>query len=92
MKKQDKLTELKFHTHDRFAEIKTHKPALKRRLLQLAEAYPEQFRLVSDDGKGGLHFHVDRRRVSIRLTAPYSEQRLEKLSRQAIREGIQDRI
>ena len=38
--------------------------------------------------KGGLWFEIDKNRVSIRLTVPYSDSRKEKLAREARRENL----
>lgn len=41
-----------------------------------------------DDGQGGLWFEIDKSRVSIRLTAPYSDSRKQKLAREAKKENL----
>ena len=40
-------------------------------------------KLTEDDENGGLRFEIDKHRVSIRLTAPYSEERKTAASQQA---------
>ena len=70
-KKKRKVTELYFNEYDNTAEIYTYNTKLKKR------------QLIEDDEKGGLRFEIDKHRVSIRLTAPYSEERKESASQQA---------
>ena len=73
--RKQKVTEFYFNEHDDFAEIYTHNTDLKKRLLAYAKEYPELCQLTEDDEQGGLRFEIDKRRISIRLTAPYSEER-----------------
>jgi hypothetical protein len=47
---------------------------LKKRLLVYAKEYPELCQLTEDDEQGGLRFQIDKRRIGIRLTAPYSSE------------------
>ena len=47
-------------------------------LLLDAAKYPARCRLTDDDECGCLTFEIDRRRFSVRLTAPYSEDRRSK--------------
>ena len=49
-------------------------------------------RLSRDDEQGGLRFEIDKSRISIRLTAPYSEERRKAASEHAKKQGIQDQI
>ena len=44
--------------------------------------------MTDADEQGGLRFEINRSRVSIRLTAPYSESRKEKLAREAKAENL----
>ena len=81
--KKQKLTELFYNAKDPMAEINTHDTALKKRLLSYAAKYPELCQLTDDDGQGGLWFEIDKNRVSIRLTAPYSKSRKAQLSKTA---------
>ena len=56
--------------------VYTFNAALKRRLADFAKKYPDLCRLVSEDKKIGCQSYViDKARLSIRLTAPYSEER-----------------
>lgn len=70
--KKQKVTEVFYNAKDPTAEIYTHDTKLKKRLLAYAAKYPELCQQTDDDGQGGLWFEIDKRRISIRLTAPYS--------------------
>ena len=74
-KKKRKITELYFNEYDGTAEIYTYNTKLKKRLTAYAATYPDLCLLIEDDENGGLRFEIDKHRVSIRLTAPYSEER-----------------
>ena len=74
-KKKRKVTELYFNEYDGTAEIYTYNTKLKKRLTAYAATYPDLCQLIEDDENGGLRFEIDKHRISIRLTAPYSEER-----------------
>ena len=82
-KKKRKVTELYFNEYDGTAEIYTYNTKLKKRLTAYAATYPDLCQLIEDDENGGLRFEIDKHRVSIRLTAPYSEERKSAASQQA---------
>ena len=86
--KKQKVTELYYNAKDPLAEIHTHDTGLKKRLLSYAANYPDMCQMTDDDEQGGLRFEINRSRVSIRLTAPYSDRRKEKLAREARRENL----
>ena len=75
MKRKQKITEFFFNEQDSTAEVYTYNTDLKKRLLAYAQAYPQLCQLTEEDENGGLRFEIDKRRISIRLTAPYSEER-----------------
>ena len=75
MKRKQKITEFFFNEQDSIAEVFTHNTDLKKRLLTYAQTYPHLCQLTEEDENGGLRFEIDKRRISIRLTAPYSEER-----------------
>ena len=74
-KKNEKTTEIYFDETPAAVVIRTHNTALKKRLLAFAEKHPELCRLTDDDELGYLSFEIDKDRFSIRLTAPYTEER-----------------
>lgn len=81
--KKQKVTKVYYNAKDPLAEIHTHDTGLKKRLISYAAKHPELCKQVDDDGRGGLWFEIDKRRVSIRLTAPYSQERRETARRLA---------
>ena len=74
-KKNEKTTEIYFDETTAAVEIRTHNTALKKRLLAFAAKFPDLCRLTDDDELGYLSFEIDKNRFSIRLTAPYTEER-----------------
>ena len=78
--KKQKVTEVYYNAKDPTAEVYTHDTKLKKRLLEYAAKFPELCQQTDDDEQGGLRFEIDKRRISIRLTAPYSEERRSKAS------------
>lgn len=83
LSKKQKVTELYFNAQDDLAEVYTHDTELKRRLKTYVAKYPELCQQTDDDEQGGLRFEIDKRRISIRLTAPYSQERRDAASRLA---------
>ena len=75
--KYEQETILNYNREEQDAAIYTHDPKLKRRLAEFASKHPEVARLESRNGFGGETYVIDKRRVSIRLTAPYSEERIQ---------------
>ena len=76
-KKKRKVTELYFNEYDGTAEIYTYNTKLKKRLTAYAATYPDLCQLIEDNENGGLRFEIDKHRIGIRLTAPYSPERRE---------------
>ena len=74
-KKNEKTTEIYFDETPAAVVIRTHNSALKKRLLAFAAKFPDLCRLTDDDELGYLSFEIDKNRFSIRLTAPYTEER-----------------
>ena len=74
-KKNEKTTEIYFDETPTAVVIRTHNTALKKRLLAYSKKHPELCRLTDDDELGYLSFEIDKDRFSIRLTAPYTEER-----------------
>ena len=86
--KKQKVTEVYYNEKDLIAEVHTHDTNLKKRMRKFAEKYPELCQLTEDDGQGGLRLEIDKSRISIRLTAPYSEDRRKAASELAKKRGI----
>jgi len=81
--KKQKVTEVYYNAKEHVAEVYTHQNKLKKLLLCHAAKFPELCQQTDDDEHGGLRFEIDKSRISIRLTAPYSEERRTKLSQNA---------
>ena len=81
--KKQKVTEVYYNAKDPTAEIYTHDTKLKKRLLAYAAKFPELCQQTDDDEQGGLRFEIDKNRISIRLTAPYSQKRRDTASKLA---------
>ncbi len=86
--KKQKVTEVYYNAKDPTAEVYTHDTNLKKRLRKYAAKYPELCKRTDDDEQGGLRFEIDKMRISIRLTAPYSEDRRKAASKLAKKRGI----
>ena len=86
--KKQKVTEVFYNAKDPTAEVYTHDTKLKKRLLEYAAKFPELCQQTDDDEQGGLRFEIDKSRISIRLTAPYSEERRKQYRDQAKRNSI----
>jgi len=81
--KKQKVTEVYYNAKDPTAEVYTHDTKLKKRLLAYAAQFPELCHQTDDDEQGGLRFEIDKSRISIRLTAPYTPKRKKQLSKNA---------
>lgn len=69
--------------------VYTFNPTLKRRLADFAKKYPAICRLETEDKKlGSQSYVIDKARLSIRLTAPYSEARRKAASDRAKENGL----
>ena len=86
--KKQKVTEIYYNAKDPITEVYTHDTSLKRRLLSYAAKFPELCQQTDDDEQGGLRFEIDKSRISIRLTAPYSNERRKLASEAAKKRGI----
>ena len=87
--KKQKVTEVYYNAKDPTAEVYTHDTKLKKRLLEYAAKFPELCQQTDDDEQGGLRFEIDKNRISIRLTVPYSEERRKAASEWAKNHCIQ---
>ena len=86
--KKQKVTEVFYNAKDPTAEVYTHDTKLKKRLLAYAARFPNLCQQTDDDEQGGLRFEIDKSRISIRLTAPYSDERKDDLSKNAKVENL----
>lgn len=70
------------------ASVFTYEPTLKKRVAKFAREHPDIARFDFDNGSGGIAYLIDKSRISIRFTAPYSEERREAASKLAKQNGI----
>ena len=89
--KKQKVTEVYYNAKDPTAEVYTHDTKLKKRLLEYAAKFPELCQQTGDDEHGGLRFEIDKSRISIRLTAPYTDDRRKAASKLAKENGIHNK-
>ena len=85
---QYKVTEVYYNAKEPTAEVYTHDTKLKKRLLAYAAKFPELRQQTDDDEQGGLRFEIDKSRISIRPTAPYSTERRTALKNAAKTENL----
>ena len=88
VKRKQKITEFFFNEQDSIAEVLTYNTDLKKRLSQYAKTYPHLCQLTEEDENGGLRLEIDKRRISLRLTVPYSEERRRASSERGKRSGF----
>ena len=86
--KKQKVTEVYYNAEDPAAEVYTHDTKLKKSLLKYAAKFPELCQQTDDDEQGGLRFEINKSRISIRLTAPYTDDRRKAASKLAKENGI----
>ena len=75
LSKKQKTTAIFFDEEGNIAEVMTHNTDLKNRLRKYASQYPDLCKQTDDNEQGGLTFEIQKNRLSIKLTAPYSEER-----------------
>lgn len=75
LSKKQKTTSIFFDEASDTTEVMTHNTDLKNRLRKYANQYPYLCKQTDDNEQGGLTFEIQKNRLSIKLTAPYSEER-----------------
>lgn len=91
--KYEKETIILTSEDDDTYSVYTFNTALKRRLADFAKKYPELCHLEPEDKKIGCQSYViSKARLSIRLTAPYSEERRKAASKVAREHGLINQI
>lgn len=83
--KYEKETIINWNQADGECSVYTFDSDLKRRLAQFAKDYPEHCRLEKTTKEGSATYIVDKNRLSVRLIAPYSEERRKAASERAKR-------
>ena len=86
--KYEKETIILFNEGEDRAKIYTYNAGLRKRLATFSKKYPDLCRLEKNCEQGGVTYILDKSRLSIRLQAPYSEERRQKASEYAKKHGL----
>ena len=86
--KYEKETIILFNEAEPTANIYTYNKALQNRLAKFSRQNPKCARLVTAHPCGAVTYEVDKKRLSIRFTSPYSEERRAKVRNYAIKNNI----
>lgn len=73
--KYEQETIINWNRADDEGSIYTFDPDLKRRLALFAKEHPECCKLERTTKEGSVTYTINKKRLSVRLTAPYSEER-----------------
>ena len=86
--KYEKETIILTNEGDDFWTVFTYNKRLQRRLMFFAEQHPKNCRFKSQNNEGGMISEIDKGRLSIRLTAPYTEERRKTSRERAKKHGL----
>ena len=86
--KYEKETIIRFNEGEDTAHIQTYNAGLRKRLAAFSKKHPDFCRLEKSFAQGGVIYMLDKSRLSIRLQAPYSEERRQKASESAKKHGF----
>lgn len=75
IRKEERETIIIFNEADNEASVFTYNTDLKKRLAAFAKQFPKLAHLDRSFPEGSVEYIIDKRRLSIRFTAPYSEER-----------------
>ena len=75
LSKKQKITAIFFDEEGDITEVMTHNTDLKNRLRKYASQYPNLCKQTDDNEQGGLTFEIQKKQLSIKLTAPYTDER-----------------
>lgn len=86
--KYEKETIVLFNEAEDKANIYTYNTALKNRLAKFSRENPNCAKLIIEYPCGAVAYEIDKKRLSIRFTSPYSEERREKARKYAKEHNI----
>ena len=92
LKKYERETIIVFNEAEPKADIYTYNTSLKNRLAKFTKEHPDLAKCNAQYPCGGVSYTVDKKRLSIRLTAPYSEERKAKARKYAKDHNLADRL
>ena len=90
--KYEKETIILFNEGEDTASVYTYNAGLRKRLAAFSQQYPDLCRLEKSHEQGGVSYVLDKSRLSIRLQPPYSEERRQKASANAKKNGFSSKI
>ena len=73
---------------DDFFRFETFNPIYKRKLAVFSEKHPAHCSLERTRPEGSVRYSIDKKCLSFRFTAPYSEERRQKSREQAKKNGL----
>ena len=86
--KYEKETIILTNEADDFYEVYTFNSALKKKLAAYAKRHPDLCSLKETTKEGSATYVIDKARLSLRLTEPYSEARKQAARKQAKDNGL----
>ena len=86
--KYEKETIILFNEGEETAHIQTYNAGLRKWLAAFSKRHPDLCRSEKSFAQGGVIYVLDKYRLSIRLQAPYSEERKQAASEWAKKNGI----
>ena len=86
--KYEKETIILFNEAEPTANIYTYNKALQNRLAKFGKENPNCAKLITTYPCGAVSYKVDKKRLSIRFTSPYSDERRAKARNYAIKNNI----
>lgn len=90
--KYEKETIILYNEAEPTANIYTYNKALQNRLAKFSRENPDCAKLITNYPCGAVAYEVDKKRLSIRFTAPYSEERREKARLYAKENNLANRL
>ena len=86
--KYEKETIILTSEGDSCYSVYTYNQALKRKLAELERQYPTCFKLKKSTAEGSVTYLVDKARLSLRFTAPWSKERRLAMRERARENGL----
>lgn len=90
--KYEKETIVLFNEAENIANIYTYNTALKNRLAKFSKENPNCAKLIIEYPCGAVEYEIDKKRLSIRFTSPYSEERRAKARKYAQEHNIVSKL
>lgn len=88
LSKYEKETIIHWNQSDEPVSIQTYDVGLKKRLAVFSKQFLDLCRMERSNELGGVFYQLEKSRISLRLIAPYSEERRKRASEQAKKTGL----